>query len=62
MMSVSPELDNEAVSRWLEAVSLSRLDNRKNVTFYIHLVYRASATLDADQWLDDFMTEDVGLQ
>jgi hypothetical protein len=62
MMSVSPELDNEAVSRWLEAVSLSRLDNRKNVTFYIHLVYRASATLDADQWLDDFMTEDIGLQ
>jgi hypothetical protein len=38
MMSVSPELDDEAISRWLEAVSPCRLENRKNATLYIHLV------------------------
>jgi hypothetical protein len=38
MMSVSPELDDEAISKWLEAVSPCRLENRENATLYKHLV------------------------
>ncbi|KAJ5301746.1 hypothetical protein PENANT_c002G11815 [Penicillium antarcticum] len=43
-MSAGPELDNDAVLKWLEAF------------------HRASASLDADKWLDEFMTDDVELQ
>jgi hypothetical protein len=38
MMSVNPELDDEVVLKWLEAVSSYRLDNRKNTTLHLHLV------------------------
>ncbi|KAJ5801474.1 uncharacterized protein N7518_003542 [Penicillium psychrosexuale] len=43
-MSVGPDLDDDAVLKWLEAF------------------HRASATLNTDQWLDEFMTDDVEMQ
>ncbi|KAJ5937518.1 hypothetical protein N7454_003860 [Penicillium verhagenii] len=39
-----PELDREAVGKWLEEF------------------HEASATLDTDRWLSEFMTDDVEMQ